>query len=176
MRVRPMEIQGNSYRRTRRSHPGAGSVLRNKRAPVEAVKSDLPAPSLLIIDDDPTILNLLARLYIESGYSVTAVLCAEEAFARLAEADFDLVISDVHLPGETGVKLTSYVRDRFPNVPVIVITGASETQTAVDVLKMGALDYLIKPFDFAALLEMTRGSFGKNHRLSRNPPPPPAPE
>ena len=161
MRVRPMEIQGNSYRRTRRSHPGAGSVLRNKRAPVEAVKSDLPAPSLLIIDDDPTILNLLARLYIESGYSVTAVLCAEEAIARLAEADFDLVISDVHLPGENGVKLTSYVRDRFPNVPVIVITGASETQTAVDVLKMGALDYLIKPFDFAALLEMTRAALEK---------------
>jgi DNA-binding NtrC family response regulator len=121
----------------------------------------LPAPSLLVVDDDPVVRNQLERLYAHAGYSVTAVLSAEEAIPRLTEDDIDLVVSDVQLPGISGVELTSYIRDHFPDVPVIVITGFSDIQTAVDVLKMGAVDFLIKPFDLTVVQELTRAALQK---------------
>jgi DNA-binding NtrC family response regulator len=137
------------------------SVRRKKRAPETAAKVDLPPPRLLIVDDDPMLRDQLERLYSFSGYAVTAVISAEEAITRLGEDDIDLVISDIQLPGTSGVELTSYIRDHFPDVPVIVITGFSDIQAAVDVLKMGAVDFVTKPFDLAGVQELTRAALEK---------------
>jgi DNA-binding NtrC family response regulator len=137
------------------------SVRRKKRAPETAAKVDLPPPRLLIVDDDPMLRDQLERLYGLSGYSVTAVMSAEEAITRLGEDDIDLVISDIQLPGASGIELTSYLRDHFPDVPVIVITGFSDIQAAVDVLKMGAVDFVTKPFDLAGVQELTRAALEK---------------
>ncbi|MGH7931512.1 MAG: response regulator, partial [Candidatus Binatia bacterium] len=122
---------------------------------------DLPPPSLLVVDDDPMVRDQLARLYGYSGYSVSCVLSAEEAVTRLAEGDIDLVISDVKLPGTDGIELTSYIHNHFPDVPVIIITGIPDIQTAVDVLKMGAVEFLIKPFDLIGVQELTRTALEK---------------
>jgi DNA-binding NtrC family response regulator len=132
-----------------------------KRAPRNPPKADLPPPSLLVVDDDPIVRDQLGRLYLHSGYSVTCVLSAEEAVTRLGEDDIDLVISDIKLPGTDGIALTSYIHKHFPDVPVIVITGFSDIQTAVDVLKMGAVDFLIKPFDLTVVQELTRAALEK---------------
>ena len=123
--------------------------------------ADLPPPRLLVVDDDPHIREQLERLYRQSGYTVTTVASAEEAITRLGEDDIDMVISDVRLPGIDGIELTSYVHDHFPDVPVIVITGFSDIQTAVDVLKMGAVDFLIKPFDLTVVQGLTRVALEK---------------
>jgi two-component system response regulator AtoC len=93
-------------------------------------------------------------------------MSAEEAVTRLGEDDIDLVISDVKLPGTDGVELTAYIQRHFPGVPVIVITGFSDVQTAVDVLKMGAVDFLLKPFDLTVVQELTRVALEKT-RLFR---------
>jgi DNA-binding NtrC family response regulator len=116
---------------------------------------------VLIVDDDVIVRDQLERLYRHAGYSVAAVVSAEEAITRLGEDDIDLVISDVQLPGTNGVELTSHIREHFPDVPVIVITGYSDIQTAVDVLKMGAVDFLIKPFDLTVVHELTRAALEK---------------
>jgi DNA-binding NtrC family response regulator len=122
---------------------------------------DLPAPSLLIVDDDPVVRDQLERLYKLSGYSVAAVDSAEKALLCLDHDEIDLVISDVQLPGINGVELTSRIRQQYPDVPVVVITGYSDIQIAVDVLKLGAVDFLVKPFDLAVVHELTRSVLEK---------------
>ncbi len=158
-----MENKLNSDTRRATIDPDVGSLRSRarKRTLRPAPKADLPAPSLLIVDDDPIIRDQLERLYGYSGYSVTAVLSAEEAITRLGENDIDLVVSDIKLPGTDGIELTSYIHDHFPDVPVIVITGFSDIQTAVDVLKKGAVDFLIKPFDLTVVQELTRAALEK---------------
>jgi two-component system NtrC family response regulator len=150
------------------SSRSSGAVYRSsitsrdkKRAPRKAPKVDLPPPALLVVDDDPMVRDQLERLYGYSGYAVTCVRSAEEGVTRLGEGDIDLVISDVKLPGGDGIGLTSYIHEHFPDVPVIVITGFSDIQTAVDVLKMGAVDFLIKPFDLTVVQELTRAALEK---------------
>jgi DNA-binding NtrC family response regulator len=155
-----MDTQLKSYGRNGDALTGR-SGRRKKRASEAAAKVDLPPPNLLVVDDDSAVRDQLERLYSLAGYSVSAVESAEEAITRLGEDDIDLVISDVQLPGTSGVELTSYIRDHFPDVPVIVITGFSDIQAAVDVLKMGAVDYVAKPFDLAGVQESTRAALEK---------------
>ena len=131
---------------------------RKKRRALDNSAVELPPPRLLVVDDDPMVRDQLERLCRQMDYCVTAVMSAEDAIMRLGADDIDLVISDIQLPGLNGVELTSYIRERFPDVPVIVITGFSDVQPAVDVLKMGALDFLIKPFDLAVVHDLTRAA------------------
>jgi DNA-binding NtrC family response regulator len=133
----------------------SGQLLKNE--------IDLPVPNLLIVDDDPTVRQQLERLYTQSGYSVVAVSSAEEGISRFAEEDIDLAITDIKLPGMDGVQLISYIHENFPDVPVIAITGCSDIQTAVNVLKLGASDFVVKPFDLGAVQESTRAALEKSN-------------
>src|SRR5881628_2691013 len=133
----------------------SGQLLKNE--------IDLPIPNLLVVDDDPTVRLQLERLYAQSGYSVVAVSSAEEAITRLVEEDIDFAITDIKLPGIDGVQLISYIHQNFPDVPVIAITGYSDIQTAVNVLKLGASDFVVKPFDLGAVQESTRVALEKSN-------------
>jgi DNA-binding NtrC family response regulator len=125
--------------------------------------TNLPVPNLLVVDDDATVRQQLERLYIQKGHSVVAVSSAEEAIPRLGEEDIDFVITDIKLPGMDGVQLISYIHQNLPDVPVIAITGYSDIQTAVNVLKLGASDFVVKPFDLAAVDESTRAALEKSN-------------
>jgi DNA-binding NtrC family response regulator len=118
---------------------------------------------MLVVDDDAIVRQQLGRLYTQSGYSVVAVASAEEGIARLAEEDIDFTITEIKLPGIDGVQLISYIHQNFPDVPVIAITGYSDIQTAVNVLKLGASDFVVKPFDLGAVQESTRAALEKSH-------------
>ena len=133
----------------------SGQLLKNE--------IDLPIPTLLVVDDDPTVRQQLERLYTQSGYSVVTVSSAEEGIARLAEEDIDFAITDIKLPGMDGVQLISYIHQNLPDVPVIAITGYSDIQTAVNVLKLGASDFVVKPFDLGAVQESTRVALEKSN-------------
>jgi DNA-binding NtrC family response regulator len=109
-----------------------------------------------VVDDDPLICQQLERLYTLSGYSVVIASSGEQAIERLEEGDIDLVVSDIRLPGINGVELTEWIQRESPDVPVIVITGHADINNAVDVLKLGASDYIVKPFTAAAIQESTR--------------------
>jgi len=104
------------------------------------------APHLLVVDDDTRIRNLLKQYLTENGFRVTVAGTAAEARRRLAGLDFDLVVLDVMMPGESGVDLTKSLRtDR--NVPILMLTALSETESRITGLEAGADDYLPKPFD-----------------------------
>jgi two-component system, NtrC family, response regulator AtoC len=118
-------------------------------------------PNILVVDDDSAIRNQLVRLYTNSGYTVVAVSSAEEGLARLAEGKIDFVITDIKLPGMDGVGLISHMHENFPDVPVIAITGYSDIETAINVLKNGACDFVVKPFDLGSVQESTRAALEK---------------
>jgi DNA-binding NtrC family response regulator len=115
-----------------------------------------PTPHILVVDDDEIACQELRGIYRHNGYKVTVAHCAEEALTRLAESDIDLSVIDIKLPGMSGAELVKHIRVNYPEVPVIVITGHGDIETAIDVLKMGASDYFAKPFSLAAIQESTR--------------------
>src|SRR5512145_2399808 len=103
-------------------------------------------PNVLVVDDDPIVRRQLERLYAQCGYSAIAVASAEDALRRLEHEDIDFVITDIKLPGMDGTRLISDIHHKYPGLPVIAITGYPDIQTAVDVLKLGACDFVMKPF------------------------------
>jgi DNA-binding NtrC family response regulator len=118
-------------------------------------------PNILVVDDDPLVRCQLSRLYEERGYIVEAVGCAEDALAQLAQGRTDFVITDIKLPGIGGAELIANMQESHPDVPVIAITGYLDIDTAVKVLKCGAVDFVVKPFDLVAVLETTRAALEK---------------
>jgi len=125
------------------------------------VTLDPLVPHILVVDDEPLICQQLERLYTHSGYAVTIALSAEEGLERLDNGGIDLVVTDIRLPGMSGIELTKRIQEKSSDVPVIVITGYADIETAVEVLKLGASDYVIKPFSAAAIQESTRAVLEK---------------
>ncbi|QKD02285.1 response regulator [Mesorhizobium loti] len=113
---------------------------------VEQAAPDDDAPHLLVVDDDTRIRNLLKQYLTENGFRVTVAGNAGEARRKLAGLDFDLLVLDVMMPGETGVDLTKSLRAE-KNVPILMLTALSETDSRISGLEAGADDYLPKPFD-----------------------------
>ncbi|AZO22202.1 MULTISPECIES: response regulator transcription factor [unclassified Mesorhizobium] len=107
---------------------------------------DDDAPHLLVVDDDTRIRNLLKQYLSENGFRVTVAGNSSEARRKLAGLDFDLLVLDVMMPGETGVDLTKALRAE-KNVPILMLTALSETDSRITGLEAGADDYLPKPFD-----------------------------
>ena len=127
-----------------------------KGAPVSSL-----IPNILVVDDDPVIRSQLVRLYTQSGYTVVPVSSAEDALKQLADGNIDFVITDIKLPGMDGVELIARMQENYPDVPVIAITGYSNIETAINVLKHGACDFVVKPFDLGSVQESTRAALEK---------------
>jgi len=104
------------------------------------------APHLLVIDDDTRIRTLLKEFLSANGFRITVAGTAAEARRKLAGLDFDLIILDVMMPGESGVELTRSLRTD-KDVPILMLTALSETDNRIIGLEAGADDYLPKPFD-----------------------------
>jgi two-component system, NtrC family, response regulator AtoC len=113
-------------------------------------------PHILIVDDDDRICCVLEHLLVQSGYAVSTCTQASEALEELEKEQIDLVVTDVRLPGMSGVELTKRIIERWADVPIIVITGFSEIEIAVEVLKLGASDFIRKPFTSAAIQESVK--------------------
>ncbi len=104
-------------------------------------------PSLLIVDDELHVRESLSRWFIEDGYDVEAASSAKEALALLGRRHFDVVITDIKMPGMDGLELLKRIRELDSEVSIILITAYASVATAVEALKSGAYDYLVKPFD-----------------------------
>ncbi|MFT5685221.1 MAG: two-component system response regulator AtoC [Myxococcota bacterium] len=108
--------------------------------------------SILVVDDEPSIRKVLAAQLKRVGYGVTAAANGAEAVSLLSERPFDLVISDLQMPGIDGMALLAHCRASLPALPVILITAHGTVDTAVEAIKLGAHDYITKPFDQHELL------------------------
>jgi DNA-binding NtrC family response regulator len=100
----------------------------------------------MVVDDDAETLALLREVVAKEGYQVETAEDGESALRQLAEWQPDLVITDIHMPGMDGLALLASVREKAPDVLVILLTAYGSLKTAVDAIKAGAFDYLSKPF------------------------------
>ncbi len=107
---------------------------------------------LLVIDDEPLIRDSLKRLLEKNNYQVLTAESVEDAIQILAKQACELILSDLRLPGEEGTRILEY----FPDIPVIIMTSYASVSSAVDAMKMGAKDYISKPFDHTELLLMVK--------------------
>ena len=104
------------------------------------------SPRILIVDDEVEITEILADLLSEE-YDCIRAGSAEEALARLHESQFQLVISDITMPGMSGLDMIPHVKEFAPDTVVVMISGMQTVESAIGALRLGAFDYLMKPFD-----------------------------
>jgi putative nucleotidyltransferase with HDIG domain len=104
------------------------------------------SPRILIVDDEVEITEILADLLSEE-YECTRAGSAEEALVRLHEGEFQLVISDITMPGMSGLDMIPHVKRLSPDTVVVMISGMQTVESAIGALRLGAFDYLMKPFD-----------------------------
>lgn len=100
---------------------------------------------VLIVDDDELIRDTLYEALSENYLCQTAET-AEKAFARIEADTYDVVLSDISMPGLSGLELLGHVRQRFPETPVIMISGIGDQEHAQGLIKLGAFEFLLKPF------------------------------
>jgi two-component system, OmpR family, response regulator len=114
-----------------------------------------PAATLLLVDDEPSIREPLSDYLIAQGFAVDAAASAAEARVLYADRPYDLVISDIMMPGEDGLSLTRFLR-ATGSVPVILLTARAEDMEKIVGLEMGADDYVAKPFNPRELVARIR--------------------
>ena len=103
-------------------------------------------PRILVVDDEESIREFLEIMLKKEGYEVTCVEDGQRAIDILKKKSFDLVISDLQMPNVTGIELLKHTKDNYPDLLFMMITAFGTTETAVDAMKMGAYDYVTKPF------------------------------
>ena len=101
----------------------------------------------MIVDDEQTVRDVLNRALVEAGYECVVASRVDEALLALQQERFNLVLSDILMPEKTGIDLLAAVTENHPETAVMMVTAVSDTETAVNTLKMGAYDYLTKPFN-----------------------------
>ncbi|MGS2762398.1 sigma-54-dependent transcriptional regulator [Sinomicrobium sp. M5D2P9] len=104
-------------------------------------------PDILIIEDDVAFCKVLEKFLTKNGHNITTSFSASEAKSKIAEKTFDLVITDLRLPNYDGLDLLGEIKQDFPAVPVVLMTGYADINTAVKAMKRGAFDYISKPFN-----------------------------
>ncbi|WP_439859060.1 sigma-54-dependent response regulator transcription factor FleR [Pseudomonas sp. MBLB4136] len=120
------------------------------------------AAKVLLVEDDRALREALADTLALGGHDYRAVDCAEAALQALAEESFGLVVSDVNMPGMDGHQLLALIRQRQPQLPMLLMTAYGAVERAVEAMRQGAADYLVKPFEPKALLALV-----ERHALGR---------
>ena len=108
-------------------------------------------PSVLIVDDEQVVCELLHKELGEHGYLCSAALDGHDALIKLAAQDFDIVLLDIRLPGMSGMEVLSKIKSARHNTAAIMITGVNSVAAAVKAMKLGAADYILKPFSLDEL-------------------------
>jgi DNA-binding NtrC family response regulator len=108
---------------------------------------------VLIVDDEVDFVEMLSLRLEEAGEKVVPAYSGRECLAILKKQEIDVVILDIKMPGMDGIQTLKEIKKGFPLVEVVMLTGHGTTETAVEGMKMGAFDYLLKPTDFHDLLE-----------------------
>jgi DNA-binding NtrC family response regulator len=115
---------------------------------------------ILVVDDEVGIRDLLSKTLALAEYEVETVGDAAMALERIREADYDLVIADLKMPGMDGLTLIRQVKQIRPDLPVIIITGFSTESSAVEAVNLGVAGYLRKPFRVPQVLEGAAKALG----------------
>src|SRR3954464_10679862 len=123
---------------------------------------------LLLVEDEAPLRQAVAEQLTDRGYRVAQADSGERALALLAEFAFDVIVSDLRLPGMDGASLVQAAVDRYPDIIAIVITGYGTVKDAVDAIKRGAWDFVNKPFQIDELLHVLESALEQRRLKSEN--------
>ena len=121
--------------------------------------------SVLVVDDEESLCRALERVLHAQGYEVTTAKNGAEALEAITQRQFDVILSDIHMPGMTGVDLLRIVRAYDLDVPIILMTGNPTLETAMDAVSLGALQYLSKPIAHDVIVDAVHRA-SRLHRLA----------
>ncbi len=107
---------------------------------------------ILIVDDEPSIVKLLAEMLRQEGCNCFGCLSGQEALRWINTQEFDVVLSDVHMPGMSGLELLQFIRQKDPRTAFVMVTGEGDVRLGVQAMKEGADDYLLKPLNIGAVM------------------------
>jgi len=102
---------------------------------------------ILVVDDEETVRVLLQRILQASGYEAVIAANGKEALSVIADGGIDVVMLDINMPGLSGIEVLGKISADWPDLCVIMVTAVADVQTAVTTMKLGAYDYITKPFD-----------------------------
>lgn len=122
---------------------------------------------ILIIDDEAALRQTLARILQRVGYEVTTAESGEMGISILASASFDLVYMDIRMPGMSGLQTLKALHASQPDLPVILFTAQPDMSSAVEALRLGATDYLLKPLQPTVLVDRTRAALTRLEKERR---------
>lgn len=125
-------------------------------------------PHLLFVDDEPALRELMAERLSDRGFEVVTSESGEKAIELLDQFAFDIVVTDLRMPGIDGAAVIDAARERYPGIVAIVITGYGTVKDAVDAIKRGASDFIAKPFQFEELMHVLQKSIEQRRLTSEN--------
>jgi excisionase family DNA binding protein len=136
-----------------------GAQQATSAAPLAAAPT--PVPRVLVADDEEAIRDLLARTLALAEYDVDTVADGQAALDRLRAAPYQLLVTDLRMPGLDGLGVIREARRLYPHLPVVIITGFSSEASAIEAINLGVSGYLTKPFRVAKVLAVAAQALGE---------------
>jgi nitrogen regulation protein NR(I) len=122
--------------------------------------------NILLIEDDRSTASALQKVLQDEGYAVTVAGRGDSGLDQARQRECDLVITDLKLPGLSGMELIAQLHSAKPKLPIIMMTAHGTTETAIEAMKLGACDYLVKPFEADELLDLAASAVASSRRMS----------
>jgi DNA-binding response OmpR family regulator len=122
---------------------------------------------ILIVDDEASLRQTLARILQRAGFEVTTTATGGEALSLLSQHSFDLVYLDLRMPDMSGLDVLKAIQTKFPELPVILFTAQPDLNSAVEALRRGAIDYLLKPLKPQTVIDRTKSVLAKTQKERR---------
>ncbi|HVN77751.1 MAG TPA: sigma-54 dependent transcriptional regulator, partial [Terriglobia bacterium] len=123
---------------------------------------------ILIVDDELIVRQSLQSWFQEEGYSVDTVESGKEALEKLTQSEWDIFLLDIKMPGMDGLELQQKIKEIHPSASIIIMTAYASVETAVEAMKQGAYDYIVKPFDPDDLEHLIRNATERRQLVSEN--------
>ena len=123
---------------------------------------------ILIVDDETIVRESLGSWFREEGYSVEVAASAREALEKLSTKGWDIFLLDIRMPGMDGLELQRKIKQSHPDSTIIIMTAYASVESAVEAMKQGAYDYIVKPFDPDDLEHLVRNAIERKHLVSEN--------
>jgi DNA-binding NtrC family response regulator len=123
---------------------------------------------VLVVDDDENIRDTLYEL-LSGEHRCQTAETAEKALARLEVESYDVVLTDISMPGLSGLELLGHIRQKYPGTAVIIISGISDQEYARGMIRLGAFDYLLKPFSLEAVTKSVKRALDHRQGVPADP-------
>ena len=145
-----------------------------RRTPTPRDEEDMSEARVLVVDDEKSMRDLLAITLQKAGYDVTLAEGGAAAIEAIRRDPFDAIITDLRMPKVDGLQVLRAAKEQSPDTAVIMVTAMASTETAVEAMKLGAYDYITKPFKLDEVNLIIKNALERKHLPRREPVPPQA--